>query len=113
MRAARHSNAVRCWRGRQARLKHPYRRRTRNLGSVMQLGDHVPRLGWRDGADARGPDGTALTSEPSESWQVIRSRYVVDDEWLQLRADTCIDACGDELSPYYVTVSADWVCVVP
>ncbi len=43
----------------------------------------------------------------------LPSRYVVDDEWLTLRADAVRTGGGDVLDPFYVAERPDWVnCVV-
>lgn len=60
----------------------------------------------------RFDDGWQDTGTPGV-WRTVGTRFVVDDAWLRLRADTCIDAAGEEISPFYVTVSPDWVCVIP
>jgi 8-oxo-dGTP pyrophosphatase MutT (NUDIX family) len=46
---------------------------------------------------------------PPAKWRTIRSRILVDDVWLRLRADTCETAEGVEVSPYYVVDSPDFV----
>ncbi|WP_336646157.1 NUDIX hydrolase [Microbacterium sp. USHLN186] len=45
-------------------------------------------------------------------WQVVHSERIVADRWIDLRADTCIDAQGRTISPYYVLEPADWVTVL-
>jgi ADP-ribose pyrophosphatase len=45
-------------------------------------------------------------------WKTIRSRYVVRDRWMTLRADRCESARGAVLDPYYVQEPPDWVQVV-
>jgi len=45
-------------------------------------------------------------------WRVERSRRLVDDRWLRLRADDCVTADGQAVSPFYVLEYPDWVHVV-
>ena len=46
-------------------------------------------------------------------WKTTASKYVVNDRWLKLRADTCLTPDGDVLDPWYVLEYPDWVnCVV-
>jgi 8-oxo-dGTP pyrophosphatase MutT (NUDIX family) len=45
-------------------------------------------------------------------WRIIRSRTLVKDRWIHLRADHCTTAAGIEISPYYVMSYPDWVHVV-
>ena len=45
-------------------------------------------------------------------WQIVDSRYLVQDQWMRLRADTCELAAGKTLDPYYVMEERDWVHVV-
>jgi 8-oxo-dGTP pyrophosphatase MutT (NUDIX family) len=47
-----------------------------------------------------------------EPWHTDESRYIVEDRWLHLRADTCRTASGAVADPYYVIESSDWVVVV-
>ncbi|SOC46187.1 ADP-ribose pyrophosphatase YjhB, NUDIX family [Blastococcus aggregatus] len=52
-----------------------------------------------------------MTEHPS--WTTLSSRYVVNDEWLTLRADTVRTGEGHVLDPFYVAEHRDWVnCVV-
>ena len=46
------------------------------------------------------------------NWIVERSKYIVDDPWLKLRADRCRMPNGIILDPYYVIERCDWVNVV-
>ena len=46
------------------------------------------------------------------AWRVAGSRLVHADQWIRLRADSCITAEGAVLDPYYVLEYADWVHVV-
>lgn len=45
-------------------------------------------------------------------WQVIGSEIVVADQWIRLRADTCVDAAGRTIAPYYVLEPSEWVSVL-
>lgn len=45
-------------------------------------------------------------------WSVEQTSHVVRDRWISLRADSCITASGDSISPYYVLEYPDWVNVV-
>lgn len=45
-------------------------------------------------------------------WQIVNSRYLMQDRWLRLRADTCELPVGRTISPYYVLEERDWVHVV-
>lgn len=37
-----------------------------------------------------------------QAWTVKRSRHVVQDRWISLRADDCVTSRGVEIAPYYV-----------
>ena len=52
-------------------------------------------------------DRTAL-----EPWTVRRSRHIVQDRWLNVRADDCMTADGVSIAPFYVLEYPDWVQVV-
>ncbi len=45
-------------------------------------------------------------------WKIRKSRYLVNDEWLTLRADSCETAEGLIIEPFYILEKADWVHVV-
>ena len=45
-------------------------------------------------------------------WQRRASRYVVQDQWMALRADDCVNAAGVEIAPYYILEYPDWVQIV-
>lgn len=49
-----------------------------------------------------------MTPEP---WRVLSSEIVLADRWIRVRADRCIGAEGQEISPYYVLEYGDWVSV--
>lgn len=46
-------------------------------------------------------------------WKTLRSRRLVDDEWMQLRADTCQREDGRIIEPYYVWETRDFVHALP
>ena len=46
-----------------------------------------------------------------EPWQIESSTYVIDDQWLRLRSDTCRRSNGAVVSPYYVTTSHEVVLI--
>jgi hypothetical protein len=35
-------------------------------------------------------------------WQLLKSEYLIQDQWLSLRADTCQLPNGRTIAPYYV-----------
>lgn len=48
-----------------------------------------------------------------KKWQTTASKYLVDDRWLKLRADSCVTPDGQTLDPFYIFEYADWVnCLV-
>lgn len=47
-----------------------------------------------------------------QAWTVIASERIVQDRWIDLRADTCIDGQGRTIAPYYVLTPADWITVL-
>lgn len=47
-----------------------------------------------------------------EPWRVARTRHIVRDRWISLRADDCVTAEGVEVAPFYVLEYPDWVQVV-
>ena len=49
---------------------------------------------------------------PPAPWSVSGSEVVVADHWIRLRADTCVDAAGRTIAPYYVLEPAEWVSVL-
>ncbi|MCF3651555.1 NUDIX hydrolase [Synoicihabitans lomoniglobus] len=46
-------------------------------------------------------------------WEITASRYIVNDRWLRLRADTCRRQDGLTIDPFYVLEKRDWVHVIP
>ncbi len=45
-------------------------------------------------------------------WKIKNSKYLVKDQWLALRADTCETADGVQIDPFYVFEKRDWAHVV-
>lgn len=45
-------------------------------------------------------------------WTVSDSEIIVADRWIRLRADTCTDAAGRTIAPYYVLEPGDWISVL-
>jgi len=60
------------------------------------------------GPPAPHPGGMSETPP----WQVLSSRTVVRDRWIDVTADACRDARGNILDPYYTFNYPDWVHVV-
>lgn len=52
---------------------------------------------------------SAQTDSPWPKWKTTASRYIVNDRWLKLRADTCVTPEGNVLDPYYVSEYSDWI----
>jgi 8-oxo-dGTP pyrophosphatase MutT (NUDIX family) len=46
-------------------------------------------------------------------WETTSSRYLVDDKWLRLRADTCRRHDGLVIDPFYVMEQGEFVHAVP
>lgn len=44
-----------------------------------------------------------------KTWKTNQSKYVMQDRWLSLRADTCTLPNGKQIDPYYVMEIPDWV----
>jgi 8-oxo-dGTP pyrophosphatase MutT (NUDIX family) len=42
-------------------------------------------------------------------WQINSSKYIVNDRWLKLRADSCTTPDGRVIDPYYVFEYPEWV----
>ena len=45
-------------------------------------------------------------------WKTEKSRYLLKDRWLTVRADRCITSDGVEVDPYYVLEALDWVHIL-
>jgi 8-oxo-dGTP pyrophosphatase MutT (NUDIX family) len=47
-----------------------------------------------------------------EPWDVLGSRYLIEDRWITVRADDCRTPSGHSVSPYYVLEYPPWVNVL-
>lgn len=45
-------------------------------------------------------------------WKTIKSKYLFNDRWLTVRADTCETSDGVKVDPYYVLEYPDWAHIV-
>jgi ADP-ribose pyrophosphatase len=45
-------------------------------------------------------------------WKIIKSKYIVKDRWLTVRADTCELSSSNIIDPYYVFEYPTWINVV-
>jgi ADP-ribose pyrophosphatase len=45
-------------------------------------------------------------------WIVVKTEYIIKDNWISLRADTCKMPNGRIVAPYYVLEYPEWVNVV-
>jgi 8-oxo-dGTP pyrophosphatase MutT (NUDIX family) len=57
------------------------------------------------------PDAAPPFGPPLPRWQVTSRRYLLQDRWLTVRADTCAVPGGCTLDPFYVIEERDWVHV--
>jgi 8-oxo-dGTP pyrophosphatase MutT (NUDIX family) len=48
----------------------------------------------------------------TQEWRIVRTSGVLQDRWINLRADHCVTPGGTEIGPYYVLTYPDWVHVV-
>jgi len=54
-----------------------------------------------------------MNSGELKKWKTTNSKYLVNDRWMKLRADTCITNTAHEISPFYVIEYNEWVnCLV-
>lgn len=53
----------------------------------------------------------SVSSMLMNSWKVLKSETLIDDEWMRLTADRCRLPNGKEVEPYYVIHERDWVHV--
>ncbi|HEX9153445.1 MAG TPA: NUDIX hydrolase [Candidatus Saccharimonadales bacterium] len=54
-----------------------------------------------------------MNKDELKKWETKSSKYLVNDRWMKLRADTCITLSGHEISPFYVIEYGEWVnCLV-
>lgn len=52
------------------------------------------------------------TKKIIKPWKVTRSRYVLSDQWIRVRADDCVASTGEKISPFYVLECQNWVHMV-
>lgn len=45
-------------------------------------------------------------------WKILASKYIVQDRWLSLRADTCETVDGVRIDPFYIFEKRDWAHVM-
>ena len=50
-----------------------------------------------------------MTESNLKKWQTNSSKYIVNDRWLKLRADSCATPDGHIIEPFYVFEYSDWV----
>lgn len=50
-----------------------------------------------------------MVEQNLEKWQINNSKYIVNDRWLKLRADSCTTPDGHIIEPFYVFEYPDWV----
>ena len=48
----------------------------------------------------------------SLDWKIIKSKYIVKDKWLTVRADTCKLPSSNVIDPYYVLEYLTWLNIV-
>ena len=46
-------------------------------------------------------------------WKVLNSEYLLQNEWIAVRADRCEMGNGRLIDPYYIMESGDYVNIVP
>lgn len=46
-------------------------------------------------------------------WKVLNSEYLLQNEWIAVRADRCEMGNGRVIDPYYIMESGDYVNIVP
>lgn len=47
-----------------------------------------------------------------DAWRTTARSMVVEDRWIRLRADDCVDATGRIIAPYYVLEQTEWVSIL-
>ncbi len=47
------------------------------------------------------------------NWKTRSTKYILQDKWISLRADSCIMPDGKIIEPYYVLEYPDWINIVP
>lgn len=55
------------------------------------------------------PQGSSMV----KPWQVIKSDYVLESEWISVRADVCKTQDDHIIDPYYIIETSDWAQIVP
>jgi 8-oxo-dGTP pyrophosphatase MutT (NUDIX family) len=75
-------------------------------------GQKVQHYGWPSGFKLNNVPDSSLGNQMEPKWRINRSKTVVQDRWINVRADHCTTAEGAEISPYYVMSYPDWVHVV-
>lgn len=54
-----------------------------------------------------------MVEDKLKKWKTTKSEYLVHDQWIRLRADSCVTPDGHVIEPYYVLEYPDWVsCLV-
>ena len=54
-----------------------------------------------------------MQDDQLKKWEVTDSKYLVNDRWMKLRAETCVTPDGHTITPFYVMEYGEWVnCVV-
>lgn len=54
-----------------------------------------------------------MSGNDLKKWKTNSSKYLVNDRWLKLRADSCTTPDGHTIEPFYVLEYPDWVnCLV-
>ena len=53
-----------------------------------------------------------LDSQSNRFWKRIRSKVLLSDRWITVRADTCVTPENVTIDPYYVLEYPDWVHAV-
>lgn len=48
-----------------------------------------------------------------DKWKVIESIKIINDQWINLRVDSCVNKDGKLINPYYVLEYPNWVNIVP
>jgi hypothetical protein len=77
---------------------------------------NLPTGGTRSVGSANGIDvagGGCSTKAMLHPWKTTASTYLVTNEWLRLRADTCERHDGHVIAPYYVIEERDFVHALP
>lgn len=46
-------------------------------------------------------------------WKILRQTTLIQDKWIRLRSDSCVNSQGKPIDPYYVLEFPDWINIVP